>query len=100
MRTLLLLLTVAASAQLTLAVFNYAKYNEHDSIHREPTVKTPLVSPADVIQEGWVRQRLDNFDPQNTQHFYMRYLMNSEHLREGGPLFIVSTEAHHTNDPH
>lgn len=88
MKTFLLLLSVAASAQISFAALNYVKY-EKKSILREPPIRSPI-NAADVVQEGWVRQRLDNFDPQNTRHFYMRYLMNSEHLVDDGPVFIVS----------
>ncbi|KAG5670378.1 hypothetical protein PVAND_000648 [Polypedilum vanderplanki] len=87
MKTFLAFFLVAASAQISFAALSYLRYNVKDSILREPPLRQPIPT-ADVIQEGWVRQRLDNFDPQNTQHFYMRYLMNSEHLQEGGPIFI------------
>lgn len=36
-----------------------------------------------------IRQRVDNFNPQNTDTFEQRYLMNGEHFQPGGPLFVV-----------
>lgn len=91
MKSTFLIFTLAALLQVSLAIFgNYKKMLKEDMLHREPPVRqtaTPM-NTFDTIYEGWVRTSLDQFDPQNNQSFFMRYLMNKEHLVEGGPIFI------------
>ncbi|XP_063219334.1 thymus-specific serine protease-like [Bacillus rossius redtenbacheri] len=41
-----------------------------------------------AIQETWITQRLDHFNPADTRIWEQRYFQNLEHLREGGPLFV------------
>lgn len=40
------------------------------------------------VKEKWIEQRLDNFNPQDSRRWKMRYLENSVHFKPGGPLFI------------
>lgn len=52
-----------------------------------PEPKTPPPSTGNVV-EGWITQRLDNFDPQNEETWQQRYLMNGEHFLEDGCIFL------------
>lgn len=36
-----------------------------------------------------IEQRVDNFDPQNTDTYLQRYYMNGEFFQPGGPLLVV-----------
>lgn len=93
MKFILVTFSIAAVIQLSLAVFgNFRNLDKNDkyNLHREPQIRTPLSGFADTIYEGYVKQRLDNFDPQNDEYFHMRYLMNKDYLTEGSPLIIVS----------
>lgn len=91
MKSTFLIIMLSALLQVSLAVFgNYKNMLEEDMLHREPPVRQTAsqYNAFDTIYEGWVKTSLDQFDPQNNQSYFMRYLMNKEHLVEGGPIFI------------
>ena len=85
MRLLSIIFITFASTQLFLAAL--AEDIKKDS--REPQLDTPI-AVSDTVTEGWISQRLDNFNAQDSRTFNMRYLMNRDHLQSGGPIFIVS----------
>lgn len=91
MKLIFLIFTLGALLQVSQALFgNYKKMMTEDMLHREPPLRdtgTPF-NTFDTIYEGWVRTRLDQFDPSNDESYFMRYLMNKDHLVEGGPIFI------------
>lgn len=91
MKLLLFLFVLIALSQVSMALFgNYKNMKEEDKLHREPPVRetSKTKQTYDPIHEGWIKTRLDQFDPQNNETFYMRYLMNKEYLVEGSPIFI------------
>lgn len=59
-------------------------------LHREPpidAVQAELNKDEDV-ETLWMTQPLNQFDPQDTRTFQMRYMENKEYLQDGGPIFI------------
>lgn len=93
MKTFLVLFSIIASVQLSFGFFQELRYGDKNSkfVKREPPLRNVNPVPVvDNVHEGYITQRLDNFDPQNTQTFYMRYLLNIDNYVEGGPIFIVS----------
>lgn len=76
---------------MAVALFgNYKKMKKEDFLHREPPIYETVskASDNDTIYEGWVPTRLNQFDPMDNRTYYMRYLMNRDHMVEGGPIFI------------
>ncbi|XP_055524234.1 putative serine protease K12H4.7 isoform X2 [Wyeomyia smithii] len=61
-----------------------------ERLHREPPLGG-AIAPTNVssVQTKWIRQKVDNFDPQNPSTWSMRYMENREHYRPGGPLFVM-----------
>lgn len=91
MKLIFLIFTLAALLQVSFAAFgNHKNMLKEDMLHREPPVRQTAMpfNTFDTIYEGWMRTSLDQFDPLNNQTYFMRYLMNKEHLVEGGPIFI------------
>ena len=61
--------------------------------HRQPPIekisKFSWADPSEEdVDEKWIEQRLNNFDPQDNRTFMMRYMENSNYLQDGGPIFI------------
>ncbi len=56
---------------------------------RDPFVEpqTPPPSTSNIV-EGYIEQRLDNFDPINDDTWEQRYLMTAEHFEAGGCVFL------------
>lgn len=56
---------------------------------REPFPNTPVdyKAPTNVTLQTIV-QRLDNFDPANTEIWGQRFFMNDEFYQPGGPFFV------------
>jgi hypothetical protein len=90
MKSILVILQFIFFFNFVFALNHVRKELKIEQLLRKPPIITPTNGVNDTVYEGWVRQRLDNFDPQNTEHFYMRYLLNMNYLVEGGPIFIVS----------
>ncbi|KAL7049814.1 hypothetical protein ACKWTF_003864 [Chironomus riparius] len=91
MKAFLVLFGLIATVQLSLAVFGEFKHGDKNSKYfkKEPPLRaTKPVAAVDAVYEGWIKQRMDNFDPQNTESFYMRYLFNFENFQPDGPIFI------------
>lgn len=93
MKAFLVLFGLIATVQLSFAVFSEFEFGDKNSKYfkKEPPLRpTKPVAAYDAVYDGWIKQRMDNFDPQNTESFYMRYLFNFEKFKPGGPIFIVS----------
>ncbi|XP_070491699.1 thymus-specific serine protease-like [Chironomus tepperi] len=91
MKAFLVLFGVIATVQLSFAIFGEFEYGDKNSKYfkKEPPLRaTKPLAAVDNVYEGWIKQRMDNFDPQNTESFYMRYLFNFENFQPGGPIFI------------
>lgn len=89
MKKLLIFLTLVSSS---LAIFQDLKYLGKNSKYnkKEPPLRpVKPVTAVDNVYEAWIRQRLDNFDPQRREFFHMRYMYNKENFKPGGPIFIV-----------
>lgn len=67
------------------------KFNTHDEPFIPYTSRVLGVRPA-AVEEKWIEQRLDNFDPQNNRRWQMRYLELNENFQPGGPIFIYVSE--------
>ena len=95
MKSFLVLFGLIAIVQLSFAIFSEFQYGDKNSkyLKKEPPLRaTKPVAAIDTVYEGWIKQRMDNFDPQNTEEFYMRYYFNFENFQPGGPIFIVSCQ--------
>jgi hypothetical protein len=55
-------------------------------IPKQKPVKDYTPSPA--INPEWIEQRVNHFDPQNTDTFNQRYFTNDEFFQEGGPIIV------------
>jgi len=52
-----------------------------------PEPKNPPPGTSNIV-EGWVTQRLDNFNPTNEATWQQKYLMTAEHFQPGGCIFL------------
>jgi Serine carboxypeptidase S28 len=81
-------LVFLCSIEDSWAFFGYTrKFNSHN----EPLVshtKRFYWDDSKAIQEKWINQRLDHFNPQDNRMWKMRYLENNVHFQDGGPIFI------------
>ncbi|XP_055530179.1 thymus-specific serine protease [Wyeomyia smithii] len=59
-----------------------------ERLHREPPIRGSTTKNIRLVESKWIRQKVDNFDPQNPSTWSMRYMENAEHYQPGGPLFI------------
>lgn len=61
-----------------------------ERLHREPPVRGDPFQrgPRAQVHTKWIKQKVDNFNPQNPSTWSMRYMENDEHYVPGGPLFI------------
>ncbi|KAF0772639.1 putative serine protease K12H4.7 [Aphis craccivora] len=41
------------------------------------------------IEDSWIEQKLDHFNPNDKRTWKQRYHMNSEHYKKGGPIFLL-----------
>lgn len=74
--------------EVSVGFFGYTqKFNNHDEPFIPYTQRVYNPSPK-AVQEKWIEQRLDHFNPQDNRRWLMRYLENNIHYREGGPIFI------------
>ncbi|ALC46987.1 CG18493, partial [Drosophila busckii] len=55
-------------------------------MHRGPPARE--ITTRANVQQGWISQKLDNFDANNTAKWYNRYLINEDYFRSGSPIFI------------
>jgi hypothetical protein len=94
MKLILLLLAVFAALEVSVARHQLGKYDmkwyKKYREHRPPPVERFASADfeEDPIEEKWIEQRLNNFDPQDNRTFMMRYYENNAHLEDGGPIFI------------
>jgi Serine carboxypeptidase S28 len=93
MKLVLKLLAFVALLQLSVAVKSLGKndfwWSKKYREHREPPFdSTTKFSDEEPVEEKWIEQRLNNFDPQDERTWMMRYLENSMYLEDGGPIFI------------
>jgi hypothetical protein len=73
----------------SLGFFGYTrKFNTHDEPFIPPSKRVYSAFSPKRIEEKWIEQRLDHFNPQDSRRWQMRYLENSENFRPGGPIFI------------
>ncbi|XP_071951761.1 putative serine protease F56F10.1 [Antedon mediterranea] len=50
----------------------------------------PIISHHDVLPpEQWFEQKLDHFDPTDTNTWKQRYFVNDTFFKEGGPVFLM-----------
>jgi hypothetical protein len=62
----------------------------HGNVHKEPEliIDSAKSLPMKVIEDKWITQKLDNFNPFDTRTWQMRYFENTEYLQPGGPIII------------
>lgn len=87
---LLFLLAIFASVAFHEATTTSGPGGVWERLHREPPVRGDPAkrSPRAQVLTKWIKQKVDNFDPQNPSTWSMRYMENEEHYAPGGPLFI------------
>ncbi|XP_059218025.1 putative serine protease K12H4.7 [Stomoxys calcitrans] len=56
-------------------------------LHQGPAKATGFANRAQVTTE-WITQKLDHFDSTQTETWQMRYMINDEFFKPGGPMFI------------
>lgn len=86
----LLAISLFCFVRSSLGFFGFTKkFNTHEdpSIPHTNRVWSPF-----IVEEKWIEQRLDNFDPSNNRRWQMRYLENNENFQPGGPIFIYVSE--------
>lgn len=90
MKLLLKLLLVSAFVQFSVAIHGFTKDGifKKKLFNREPPLDKLAVLDDVVVEEKWIEQRLNHFDPQEDRTWEMRYLENSHYLQDGGPIFI------------
>lgn len=80
---LILLLSVWYS---TDALFGIIK--NHSLIFREPLFTDKIRASPKSVTLHTIKQRVDNFDPQNNATYDMRYYRNDEFFTTNSPIFI------------
>jgi hypothetical protein len=81
---------------LLLLIFSLKKssaffgYTIHGNSHDEPELIVDLKKsiPSTLIEDKWIIQKLDNFNPLDARTWQMRYMENTEFLQPGGPIII------------
>lgn len=61
---------------------------ERSFIFREPPIYGELRSSPRAVTLHTIKQRVDNFDPQNNATYDMRYYRNDEFFKPGSPIII------------
>ncbi|XP_012156539.1 putative serine protease K12H4.7 [Ceratitis capitata] len=58
-------------------------------LHREPPVQEAVnrATTREIVTKT-IEQKLDHFDVTNEETWQMRYMVNDEYFKEGGPIFI------------
>ncbi|XP_058831051.1 thymus-specific serine protease-like [Topomyia yanbarensis] len=72
----------------SLAILVAGHIDHWERLHREPPIRGQPTKIPRIVETKWIRQKVDNFDPQNPSTWSMRYMENAEHYQPGGPLFI------------
>lgn len=90
----LLLATVIEFSVATRVFSNHEIVkNQKYRVHREPPLEGHVTfNDVEIVEEKWIEQRLNNFDPQDETRWNMRYLENNFYLQPGGPIFIYIGE--------
>lgn len=61
----------------------------NEGLHRFLRASQRDVSKVSVPVDQWFTQRLDHFDPQNSNTFSQRYQVNATFYKPGGPVFVL-----------
>lgn len=86
---LLVLVTLVLMVQGQIQKHPRIKLNVQNLLNRRDPFPEPDNAPSPRnVEESWVTQKLDNFDPTNDATWQQRYLMNGEHFYEGGCIFV------------
>lgn len=90
MMLLLKFLVTVSLVQFSLAVHGITKTSvlKNNRLNREPPLDKFAVFDDVEVEEKWITQKLNHFDPQDDRTWEMRYLENSNYLQDGGPIFI------------
>lgn len=79
----LLFIAILATSQ---ALFGISRQRRKelgsDPFDTKPNRKGPR------LDDQWITQKLDNFDPSNTATWQMRFMENNRYFKAGGPIFI------------
>lgn len=97
MKFFLGLLLFATLAELSIASRVLTKkdlaVNQKFRLNREPPLDEHAeFAEGEVVEQRWIEQRLNHFDPQDERRWNMRYLENNYYLRQGSPIFIYVGE--------
>ncbi|CAO1346011.1 unnamed protein product [Diamesa serratosioi] len=87
MKLFLQLVVCTVLFQYSFAFFGFSKHNKFGRLHREPPFQSSIIS-FETVEEKWIVQRLNNFDPQDNRTWQMRYFENNNYLKNGGPVLI------------
>lgn len=89
MAKLLILVTLTILAVMAeghgLGKLNFRKFLNRRDPFPEPSNPPPSTLN---IEERFITQRLDNFDPTNDDTWEQRYLMTAQHFEQGGCVFV------------
>lgn len=86
MKLLLTLTILIAVSDFSVAFFGFSK---HFNTHEEPQFETTrFFNHFRATTEKFFEQSLDNFNPQDTRRWQMRYYENDIYFQPNGPIFI------------
>lgn len=94
MAKLLILVTLVTMILLAEGLkINKIKGKANEKFHKLLNRRDPFPEPANPpktsnVVEGWVTQRVDNFDVNNNATWQQRYMMNGEYFLEDGCIFL------------
>lgn len=94
MAKLLILVTLVAMVLVVEGLnINKIKGKANEKFHKLLNRRDPFPEPANPpktsnVVEGWVTQRVDNFDVNNNATWQQRYLMNGQYFLEDGCIFL------------
>ncbi|XP_058458574.1 thymus-specific serine protease-like [Malaya genurostris] len=72
----------------SLAILEATHNQRWEMLHREPPIQGKSMKNVRTVETKWIRQKVDNFDPQNPSTWSMRYMENADYYESGGPLFV------------
>lgn len=92
MKFIVKILIVATLVDFSVSVktLNKFEYFQRSIQNKEPKIDGVLKFSDDEkpVDEKWVDQKLNNFDPQDERVWQMRYMERLTYSQVGGPMFI------------
>lgn len=87
MKYFAILLGLLFNPSETIAFFGDTR---HGNLHDEPELIVDLRKSLSsvIVEDKWITQKLDNFNPLDLRTWQMRYMENTEFQQPGGPIII------------